>query len=203
MEIDNSSASELLVDGLRKDGRGHEEFRSVFVDTKVISQAKGSAYAEFNNTKVMVGVYGPRQSERKVGFSELGRVQVDVRLTTFAAGKLGKQAQMSFERSMAAAMQQALSASVLLDRIPKACVDVMVMVLESGGSDLAVATTAASVALADAGIEIKDLVPTCQVARLNGAFVLDPSLEEEMHQEGSMLLALMPASNEITQMLVT
>ena len=49
--------------------------------------------------------------------------------------------------------------------MPKSCVDVFVMVLESGGSDLAVAITAASVALADAGIELFDLVPACHVVR--------------------------------------
>ena len=38
-----------------------------------------------------------------------------------------------------------------------------IQVLESGGSDLAVAITAASVALADAGVELFDLVPACQV----------------------------------------
>ena len=36
----------------------------------------------------------------------------------------------------------------------------------AGGSDLAVAITAASVALADAGIELFDLVPACRVVRL-------------------------------------
>ena len=41
-------------------------------------------------------------------------------------------------------------------------------VLESGGSDLAVAITAASVALADAGVELYDLVSACQVVSEGG-----------------------------------
>lgn len=39
------------------------------------------------------------------------------------------------------------------------------MLLESGGSDIAVLVTAASVALADAGVELYDLVPAVQVVR--------------------------------------
>jgi hypothetical protein len=52
---------------------------------------------------------------------------------------------------------------VQLDKFPKAVFDVSAMVLESGGSDLAVLVTAASVALADAGVELYDLVPAVQV----------------------------------------
>ena len=46
---------------------------------------------------------------------------------------------------------------------PKANVDVYCLVMESGGSDTAVAITAASLALADAGIEMYDLVAACKV----------------------------------------
>ena len=34
--------------------------------------------------------YGPRQSERKFGFSETGRLQCDVRLSSFAAQGMNK-----------------------------------------------------------------------------------------------------------------
>mmetsp|Transcript_27910 Transcript_27910/g.61247 ORF Transcript_27910/g.61247 Transcript_27910/m.61247 type:complete len:235 (+) Transcript_27910:128-832(+) len=187
----------------RSDGRGPDEFRSVFINTKVVSQAKGSAYAEFNNTKIMAGVYGPRQGEGRQGFRDTGRLQCDVRLTTFAAQGLGKQAQSSIEREMSAALHQALSSSVLLDKYPKAVIDVFVMVLESGGSDLAAAVCAASVALADAGIEVWDLVPACQVVKSTGRLLLDPTRAEEVGQEGGVLLALMPSHNQVTQLVLT
>jgi exosome complex component MTR3 len=66
---------------------------------------------------------------------------------------------------MSETMQMALAPSIQLDKIPKSSVDVFALILESGGSDLAVAITAASVALADASIELFDLVPACQVVR--------------------------------------
>ena len=53
----------------------------------------------------------------------------------------------------------------MLEKFPKAVVDVHALVLESGGSDLAVAACAASLALADAGIEMLDLVSACSVVR--------------------------------------
>lgn len=45
---------------------------------------------------------------------------------------------------------------------------VYVMLLEAGGSDLATAIAAASVALADAGISMYDLVPACLVVSAAG-----------------------------------
>ncbi|GAX75191.1 hypothetical protein CEUSTIGMA_g2635.t1 [Chlamydomonas eustigma] len=184
----------------RLDGRGFEEFRPFFINTNVISQARGSAYAEFSNTKIMAGVYGPRQSERKFGFSERGRLHCDVRLAAFAAQGLTKQQQVTHERNLSEALQNALSASVQLQKIPKSSVDVFVMVLESGGADLAVAITAASVALADTGIELFDIVPACQVIKRGGVIYLDPTAAEEEGKEASLLLAYMPSLSEVTQL---
>ena len=38
--------------GLRSDGRKAEEMRPIFIKTKVVTQAKGSAYLEAGDTKV-------------------------------------------------------------------------------------------------------------------------------------------------------
>ena len=53
-------------------------------------------------------------------------------------------------------------------RLLQASVHVYVMLLEAGGSDLATAIAAASVALADAGISMYDLVPACLVVSAAG-----------------------------------
>ena len=47
--------------GQRGDGRAAHECRPVFVKTGVIAAA-GSAYVEFRSTKVLCGVYGPREA---------------------------------------------------------------------------------------------------------------------------------------------
>lgn len=52
-----------------------------------------------------------------------------------------------------------------LASFPKAAADVYVLVLEAGGGELGVAATAAALALADAGIEMFDLVAACTVVR--------------------------------------
>lgn len=51
----------------RADGRQRDQVdvRPVFLRCGLVSQAKGSAYIEAGDTKVMCCVYGPRETERK------------------------------------------------------------------------------------------------------------------------------------------
>ena len=73
--------------------------------------------------------------------------------------------QSSDEQEMSAVLQAALQAAVQRQTFPKANLDVYCLILESGGSDAAVAITAASLAIADAGIDMYDLVSACSVVR--------------------------------------
>jgi exosome complex component MTR3 len=63
---------------------------------------------------------------------------------------------------------QALTPAVRLDLLPKSSIDVYVNVLENDGtsSTLAAAISAASVALADAGIEMYDQVAASSIVSL-------------------------------------
>lgn len=67
------------------------------------------------------------------------------------------------ERELSAQLQTALEAAVRLHTVPKANVDIYCLVLESAGADLAVCICAAAMALADAGIEMVDMVSACSV----------------------------------------
>lgn len=71
--------------------------------------------------------------------------------------------QNAYEKELAQQLGTALTPAVQLSSFPKSVVEVCCMVLESGGSDLAVSTCAAALALADAGIEMLDLVAACSV----------------------------------------
>jgi len=71
------------------------------------------------------------------------------------------------EHEGATILQAALEAAVQLDAFPKCLVSVHCVVMESGGSDLGVLITAASLALADAGIPMFDLVSACCIVSLH------------------------------------
>lgn len=52
----------------------------------VLSHAQGSAYIESGSTKVMVGVFGPHESDNyRDSYAPRGRIAVDVSIVTFPA----------------------------------------------------------------------------------------------------------------------
>ena len=49
----------ISYQGLRLDGRRHNELRHIKCKLGVFSQPDGSAYVEQGNTKVLAAIYGP------------------------------------------------------------------------------------------------------------------------------------------------
>ena len=96
---------------------------------------------------------------------------------------------------MSGQMLAALEAAVLLRTFPKSNVDVYCLILESGGSDLAVCISAASLALADAGIEMSDLVSACSVVSNSSYSSAQSHIQEDRHAHFGPLNALLHTGN--------
>ncbi|KAK7891159.1 hypothetical protein WMY93_023122 [Mugilogobius chulae] len=87
--------------GTRQDGRQRDQVdvRSVFVRCGLVSQAKGSAYMEAGNTKVICCVYGPRETERKDETDmKCGRLTADMRFAPFSCPERGSWIQSSQDK---------------------------------------------------------------------------------------------------------
>ncbi|CAI9720398.1 Hypothetical predicted protein [Octopus vulgaris] len=189
----------------RWDSRLFNQMRPTFLRAGVVSQAKGSAYIELNKTKVICAVYGPREVTRREEFSMKGQLTCELKFATFSC-KLRRQHQPdSQEKDYSIQLLEALEPAVCLHKFPKAQVNVYATVLENDGSILAAAITAASVALAYAGIEMYDLVVSTSVRISNKYILLDPSREEEFKPQkevnennASLTVAYMPSLNQIS-----
>lgn len=188
------------VDWVRSDGRGFHQCRPAFLRTGAVNSASGSAYAEFGNTKVIVSVFGPRESKKAMMYSDSGRLNCNVSYTTFATPIRG---QGSDHKEFSSILHKALEGAIIVDSFPKTTVDVFALVLESGGGDLPVVISCASLALADAGIMMYDLVASVSVSCLGKNLVIDPISDEESYQDGSLMITCMPSRNEVTQLTVT
>jgi exosome complex component MTR3 len=148
----------------------------------------------------MVGVYGPRQSDRREAYREHGKINCDAKFTSFAGRQRGRFAQSPEERELSASILTALEGVVILENFPKAVLDVYCTVLEAGGSEGAVAVMAAALAVADAGVEMKDVVSACSVSKVQGALLLDPTSEESYREEAGLMLAVAGTGGEVTQL---
>ncbi|CAN6879983.1 unnamed protein product [Brassica oleracea] len=150
------------LDWTRPDGRGFHQCRPALLQTGAVSSVSGSAYAEFGNTKVIVSVIGPRESKKATSYSNVGRLNCNVSYTIFAAPALGSQE--TDHKEYSSMLHKALEGVIMMETFQKTTVDVFALVLESGGSDLPVVISCASLALADAGIMMYDLMTAVSVS---------------------------------------
>ncbi|MCX6695856.1 MAG: exosome complex exonuclease Rrp41, partial [Candidatus Altiarchaeota archaeon] len=80
---------------------------------------------------------------------------------------------------------------------PNAVIDVFVEVLQADAGTRCAGLTAASLALADAGIPMKDLVAACAAGKAGEEVVLDMMKDEDNYGEADLPLAILPRTKEI------
>ena len=150
-----------IVGGKRNDKRDRNQMRPLFIKVGVNSQANGSAYLELGRTKIICTVYGPREST-KYQYSEKAKLVCDFRYVTFSReGERKKPQQEEESKEISLLVQQSLESSVILTKFPKSVIDIYILVLQADGSIVSASINCASLALADAGIEMFDLVSSC------------------------------------------
>jgi exosome complex component MTR3 len=185
----------------RVDGRNAEDFRQPCLQQGVLSNAQGSAYVETGKTKVMVGIFGPRESDtsHRDTFYSQGRIAVDVSIVKFPSKPKVGPRKTPEETELARMVQASVQSTILLEKFPKLVLDINCSVLEQDGNVASAIINAATLALADAGIEMRDMVSSCSVALLPGKIcVVDPSGAEEVVQVGKAVVSVSPIRGEVT-----
>uniref|UniRef100_A0A8V5GR93 Putative exosome complex component RRP41 n=1 Tax=Melopsittacus undulatus TaxID=13146 RepID=A0A8V5GR93_MELUD len=185
------SAPELLSDdGFRLDGRRPREIRSLRMRLGLFPRADGSAYIEQGNTKVVALVYGPREvrGPRSRSAPDQAVLRCRFSLAPFSGPERRRGSDLTLR------LQQSLEAAVLTHLYPRSQIDVYVQVLQSDGSHCCTGTTAAALAVLDAGIPLRDVVCAGSAALAEGTALTDPNGAEEAAVGPGLALALLPAS---------
>ncbi|MBO0888529.1 exosome complex exonuclease Rrp41, partial [Candidatus Bathyarchaeota archaeon] len=81
---------------------------------------------------------------------------------------------------------------------PRTTIDLFIEVLQSDGGSRCAGITAASLALADAGIPMKEMVAACAVGKIQGKLALDLSDAEDKYGEADIPVALVPNAGLVT-----
>jgi exosome complex component RRP41 len=95
-------------------------------------------------------------------------------------------------------IKEALEPAVMLENFPRTVVDVFIEILQADGGSRCAALDAAAVALADAGIPMRDMVSACAAGKVADTIVLDINNEEDQEGQADMPVALMPNLGKIT-----
>ena len=194
-------ANVVLLDenGIRSDGRKVNETRKVTIKTGVLKNADGSAYIEFGGNKIVAGVFGPRDVHPKhMSNPDTGILRVRYHMEPFSVGERKKPAPSRREIEISKVIKEALEPAVMLEQFPRTAVDVFLEVLQADGGTRCAALDAASVALADAGIPMRDLVCACASGKAADTLILDVNNEEDQAGQADMPIGYMPNLGQIT-----
>ncbi|QRW10724.1 mRNA transport regulator 3 [Ceratobasidium sp. AG-Ba] len=185
--------------------RKNDEIRPIFLQLGLVSQANGSAYIETGKTKIAVAVYGPREIKAGSAYNETGRLKVEVKFSPFACVQRRAPIRDAESPGLASQIHQSILPSVRLELFPKAQIDIYVHIIEIDGmeSGVGAGATAASAALADAGIEMLGLAISCTSAMVDGEILVDPSGDEAMAAKGLVTVTCLPALGTVTNVVQT
>ena len=202
MIMSGQSDLELVnKDGIRLDGRTAGELRPLKIEAGVLENADGSAYLEVGKNKVLAAVYGPRECHpRHLQNPTKAIIQCKYNMMAFSVGDRKRPGPDRRSVEISKIIAEALEAVVLTELYPRASIDVYIEILQANAGTRCAGLTAASVALADAGIPMRDIVPAVAVGKADGHVLLDLNKEEDNYGQADLPLAIIPKTNEIVLM---
>merc|ERR1711973_704416 len=181
----------------------------MYLKAGVIRQSNGSAYLETRGTKVICAVYGPRDNPRKHDFSSKGTLTCTLQYAPFARKERpprdSNTQHDTLNKEYSNLIRSALHHAICLDAYPKAQIDVHINVIEEEGNVLSHAIMVASTALADAGIQMLDVVTSASLVHsaTDNVRLLDPTHGEMVHPDvcGGVTVAYLPSLNQVSGLL--
>ncbi|PKC02311.1 ribosomal protein S5 domain 2-like protein [Rhizophagus irregularis] len=195
-----SSRLELIgPQGLRTDGRRFNELRNMNCKPSVLSQADGSAYIEQGNTKCLAAVYGPREARTKAQvLHNRANINVEISLAPFSMEERKKRSK-SDKRilEIASAVKQTFEPIIMTELYARSQIDIYLQILQFDGGTVQICINAATLAIIDAGIPMKDYVCACSAGCIDDEPVLDLNHLEESNTP-ELTVALLPKNDKIT-----
>jgi exosome complex component RRP41 len=189
----------LKKNGLRLDNRKLDELRPIKIEIGVLEKANGSVYMEWGKNKIIVAVYGPREVHpRHLSLTDKALVRCRYHMAPFSTDERKRPAPSRREIELSKVITAAVEPIIFTELYPRTGIDVFIEILESDGGTRCVAISAASLALADAGIPLKDLVSACAAGKIDGKIVLDVNGIEDQLGEADLPIAITPRNKGIT-----
>jgi exosome complex component RRP41 len=196
-----SEKPEKLIDkkGLRLDGRKLDELRPVKIEVGVLSNADGSAYIEHGKNKILAAVFGPKEMHPKhLSLPDRMVLRCRYHMAPFSVQERKSPAPSRREVELSKVIRESLEPAVFVDLYPRSGIDIFVEVLQADGGTRCASITAAALAIADAGIPMRDLVVACAAGKIDDKVVLDLMDTEDKVGAADVPVAFMPNLNAIT-----
>jgi len=175
----------MIKEFKRIDGRKPSELRPMIAKVGVIPNADGSAIFAFGDTMAIAAVYGPRKLHpQHMQDPSTGILRCNYDLLSFSVSDRKKPGPSRRSQEISKVTSWALLPALDLKGFPNTVIDVQIYILQADAGTRTAGINAASMALAHAGIPMKDLICSVAVGKLDKEIVADLTKDEEDFEEG-------------------
>jgi exosome complex component RRP41 len=203
MKVKNMSDSEgkvqLIIDGKRLDGRSPEDIRNLRIEAGVLGEADGSAFVHWGGNKIICGVYGPRECIPRHDINPY-RAVIKCRYMMSPFASLEEHSRSGPSRrstELSKVIREVFENLIMAEKFPNTQIDIYIDVLQAEGGTRTASITAAAVALANAGIPMKDMVSAVAVGKAGNVLLTDLGKAEDNFGQSDMPLAISARDKKI------
>ena len=187
----------------REDGRKFDEIRPIKAKVDVVPSADGSAMFETGGTRAIAVVRGPRTLHpQHMQNPQKGILRINYGMMPFSVWDRIRPGPSRRSKEINKVTEWALESAVDLDAFPNTVVDVLIQIPQADAGTRVAGINAASMALAHAGIPMKEMPSAIAVGKMDKTLVIDVCKEEEDYAEGEgstdIPVCWMPVSNKIS-----
>ena len=183
----------------REDSRKADEIRPVSMEVGVLKNADGSALVSLGKTVALAAVYGPRDLHPKHRQeSNRAVLQVNYQMAPFSTTERARPGPSRRSVEISKVTKDALEPVLYLEEFPRTAIDVYIIILQANAGTRTAGINAASLALADAGIPMRDLVTAVAAGKIGKNVTLDLAGKEEDETMCDMPVAYMPRLGKVT-----
>jgi exosome complex component RRP41 len=185
----------------RFDGRKFDEMRPIEIEVGILEQADGSARFQIGKTIAIAGVYGPMEMHpRRLRKPDRAVLKCKYNMLSFSVTDRKRMGPGRRDKEIGLVMNFALGKSIMLDDFPKMGIEVHTEIIQADSGTRCACICAASLALAHAGIPMRDIVSSIAVGEVGGSVVIDLTKKEEDHPDGAtdIPIAYLQKDDELT-----
>ena len=169
----------------RPDGRKNDETRPMSAKVGIVPNADGSAMFSFGDTVAIAAVYGPRKMHPQHSQDpEKGTLRCNYNMISFSVTDRIRPGPSRRSTEISKITEWALEPVVMIKKYPNMAIDVHISILQADASTRCAGINAAALALAHAGIPMKEMVSSVSMGKLDKNIVVDVNKDEEDWEEG-------------------
>ena len=169
----------------RASGRKPDEIREIKAEVGIVPSADGSAMFRTGTTYAIAVVRGPRTLHpQHMQNAQKGILRVNYGMMPFSVWDRIRPGPSRRSQEINKVIEWALSECVDLDAFPNTVIDVFIQIPQADAGTRVAGINAAVMALAQAGVPMKEMASAIAVGKIDKTLVVDIDKDEEDYREG-------------------